>query len=131
MLAPLIVFEKDKEYIVQFQDKTTRAVILKVLKCTKGNIKTIDFYLPDFEDKRTLTLEEFNILSVPITNTDFFEMYINWNNWNKEGVHQDLEYAYNLKIKILTTLRTRDIVKFGDGKFEDYDYKRLDKLCNG
>ncbi len=35
MLAPLIVFKKDKEYIVQFQDKTTRAVILKVLKCTK------------------------------------------------------------------------------------------------
>ena len=78
-----------------------------------------------------LSVEEFNILSVPVTNTDFFEMYINWNNWNKEGVHQDLEYAYNLKIKILTTLRTRDIVKFGDGKFEDYDYKRLDKLCNG
>ena len=55
-------------------------------------------------------------------------MYINYMNFVREGINQDLTFAAQVKESILQSLLTKSFVKEGAGKFVDYDFKLLYKL---
>lgn len=128
-----VKFKKDKEYI--FLNKLGKYVRILVEKVSVVTIEGIEYQ--SVKSKCLVTNWEFNFVTndfqvkdifEPITCTEFFIMYTNWNNFNREGFHQDIQYADELKQKIITTLSERSIVKKGSSKFEDYDYRLLIKL---
>lgn len=129
-MSLLIVLKPKKELLILIDNKITRIVIKKVNKDVTGLIKTLIIDLVDKDQSLTILYENLKVVSVPLTSTEFFTMYINWLNFNRIGVHQDLVYAENLKGSILQTIVERDIVIYGDGKFEQYDYNNLKKLTN-
>lgn len=105
-------------------------LIYGVYKDKDGNIVSISLKPLDNTDNiYEYTVKDFysSFISIQecITSTEFFTMYTNWNNFNRKGILQDLNYANEVKEKINNSLNLRDIVRQGSGKFEEYDYKLL------
>lgn len=118
-------FKKDKEYLIYISDDPNqyRVICNKVVKDTKANVVEIQFTI----NGEILKLKSEQIVSViqPIENVEFFTMYTNWNNFYREGINQDLEYAYKVYKSILQSLDQKSIVLEGTGAFVSFDYNRL------
>lgn len=117
-------FRKKKEYIyngsrivvekVKEEDNKSFKTIFYVTSNTNSSFKDVDVNIKDFIE--------------PIDNLTFYSMYINYMNFVREGIHQDLTFAAQVKESILQSLLTKSFVKEGAGKFVDYDFKLLYKL---
>lgn len=117
-------FRKNREYIYD----GSRIMVQKVKEEDNKAFKTITFVSGTITD----SFKDIDVLIKdfiePIDNLTFYSMYINYMNFIREGVHQDLEFAVQVKESILQSLLTKSYVKEGAGKFVDYDFKLLYKL---
>lgn len=123
-------FKKDKEYIILLKtNKTLRIIVTKVVKLPDESL--------DVQSKDCLSNWDFNFnneklncleIIEPVNNSELFIMYINWNNFYRNGFNQDLEYAEQVRQSILKTLLSRSYVKQGSGKLELYDLSLLQKM---
>ena len=117
-------FKKDKEYILQYDNHNVRIIITKVTTLADDSKQVF------YKDCNTDIEYDFNLrdkqtflkIIEPVSCTEMFTMYVNWNNFYKKGPMQDLDYASNLHKSIFNTLFYRSFIKYGSGKFEDYDY---------
>lgn len=125
-------FKKEKEYLIELQDgKILRLICTKITKDTSGNVINCAFKESDNSSNYIFSINEigtFISIKEPIDNTEFFQMYVNWMNFFREGAHQDLEYAEQLRLKIINTLQERSHVMYGSGAFVEYDLKLLNYL---
>ena len=116
-----MIFSKEKEYLIGILPRHFLYVICtKIVKDKSGNVESISFKSIDSNQTLTYTIEEVNNFCgviVPIDCSEFFTMYLNWNNFYKEGPHQDLEYAKQLALTILKVVKARSCVRFGSGAF--------------
>lgn len=120
-------FKKDKEYIILLKtNKTIRIIVNKVtkLKDESQDVQSIDC-MSGWEFN--FNNEKLNCIDIidPVNNIELFMMYINWNNFNREGPHQDLVFAEKVWLSILNTMLSRSYVKQGSGKLESFDLNRL------
>lgn len=117
-------FRKKKEYIYN----GSRIIVEKVKEEDNKSFKTITFVTSNtagsFRDIDVNTKEFIE----PIDNLTFYSMYVNYMNFVREGMYQDLTFAAQVKESILQSLLTKSFVKEGAGKFVDYDFKLLYKL---
>lgn len=122
----MTVLKKDKEYLfVDSLGQKSRLICTKIEKDSKGILVKALFVNPFIPSQIfEYNLEELNVFSIydPIDNTEFFSMYINWRNFYRDGVHQDLDKAYQIYLSILESLSVRSYVRIGTGAFVDYDY---------
>lgn len=131
-----MLFKEKKEYLIKLgvDNKQYRLICTKVTKNIKGEIVSFSFIDPITENScYEFTLEEvkeFNEIQEPIDNLEFFQMYINWHNFYRKGIQQDLKYAEELRIKILNTLAIRTFVCYGTGALIKYDLNKLSILMN-
>lgn len=128
-----MLFRKEKEYVIQIESKYwIRLICTKVTKDTKGQIVSFSFTNPVIPNSKydfsIVEAEAFLTVLEPIDNCEFFQMYTNWLNFLRKGPHQDLEYAEQLRIKIVNTLKERTHVIYGSGAFIQYDLNNLNKL---
>lgn len=122
-------FNTTKEYIITYEGLDYRVICTKVIKDTQGNIRSVCF--KEVSKENVLIVENLNLISntiIPIDNTEFFTMYINWLNFYRKGLHQDLNYAKELFIKIDSTLKQRTTIIKGSGAFLPYDNRLYMKL---
>lgn len=129
-----MIFSKEKEYFISILPQQFLYVICtKIVKDKSGNVESISFK-PIYSDQvLTYTIKEVNNFCgviVPIDCSEFFTMYVNWNNFYKEGPHQDLEYAKQLALKILKIVKERNCVRYGSGAFVNYDFDKLNRLID-
>ncbi|AND75411.1 hypothetical protein FDH01_gp211 [Acinetobacter phage vB_AbaM_ME3] len=128
-------FRKEREYIIQVEAKHwIRFVCRKITKNEKGEIVSYTFFNTYSKTEQIFKVEEveqFLRIKEPIDNSEFFTMYINWCNFVRPGIHQDIEYASTLRYKILQSLEERTHVLYGAGAFNDYDLKLSEKLRVG
>lgn len=128
-------FRKEREYLIKLDLKYwVRFVCNKITKNEKGEILSYTFLNTYSKTLQTFSVEEVSqFLGViePVDNSEFFPMYINWCNFSRPGLHQDLAYAEELRLKILETLDIRSFVNYGTGYFNNYDLKLLIKLKSG
>ena len=127
-----MIFSKEKEYFIGILPRHCLYVICtKIVKDKSGNVESISFKSLDSDQTLTYTIEEVNNFCnviQPIDNAEFFTMYVNWNNFYKEGPHQDLDYAKQLALTILKVVKARSCVRFGSGAFVRYDWDKLEYL---
>ena len=126
-------FRKEREYLIEHPiNDCHRLVCTKVTKNTKGEVISYIFTNPVIENSRyEFTLEEvkaFNDVREPVDNTELFQMYINWLNFRRDGIHQDLIFAEQLRLKIINTLQNRTHVHYGAGALVEYDHVRIEKI---
>lgn len=119
-------FKKDKEYFIN----GIRCICTKIKKDTKGNIINISFIDLEANKELIFKLEDIHTIKNPIENVEFFSMYLNWNNYYRKGLHQDLEFAKEIFFNIINSLNDRSFVISGTGSFVNYDYKKLYTLLN-
>ena len=126
------MFRKEREYLIQINNELFRLICIKVTKNTKGEIVSYTFTNPVIPNsKYEFTVEEvfkFGTIKEPVDNTELFQMYINWLNFKRESIHQDLKYAEELRIKILNTLKDRTHVRYGTGALIEYDLNKIEIL---
>ena len=126
------MFRKEREYLIQINNELFRLICIKVTKNTKGEIVSYTFTNPVIPNsKYEFTVEEvfkFGTIKEPVDNTELFQMYINWLNFKRESIHQDLKYAEELRIKILNTLKDRTHVRYGTGALVEYDLNKIEIL---
>lgn len=117
-------FRKKKEYIYN----GSRIIVEKVKEEDNKSFKTITFVTSNtagsFRDIDVNTKEFIE----PIDNLTFYSMYVNYMNFVREGMYQDLEFANKVREAIYQSLLIKSFVKEGAGKFIDYDFKLLYKL---
>lgn len=125
---------KEKEYFIGILPNHFLYVICtKITKDKHGNVESISFKSIDSGSVTTYSIEEVNNfcgIIQPIDNAEFFTMYVNWNNFYREGFHQDLDYAKQLALKILKMIKDRSCVRFGAGAFVQYDWNKLNHLID-
>ena len=126
------MFRKEREYLIQINNELFRLICNKVTKNTKGEIISYTFTNPVIPNSNyEFTIEEvskFGTIKEPVDNTELFQMYINWLNFKRESIHQDLKYAEELRIKILNTLKDRTHVRYGTGALVEYDLNKIEIL---
>lgn len=114
-------FKKDKEYNLYINDWKYNLLFI-------GRDK--DMLI--FHDIHGITykcqVDNIMDISEPVSATEMFQMYTNWNNFHREGIHQDLEFAENIRSKINNTLVERKYVVVGSGKLEPFDFRLIDKM---
>ena len=131
-----MIFKEKKEYLIKLgvDNKQYRLICTKVTKNIKGEIVSFSFIDTITENScYEFTLEEvkeFNEIQEPIDNLKFFQMYINWNNFYRDGFNQDLDYAKQLALKILKIVKERGCVRYGAGAFVRYDWDKLNLLID-
>lgn len=122
-------FRKEKEYILIEGDKLpVRFIVTKVKIAEDKSFKEITYKAgTNTVTFKTTEVEGLHFIE-PIDNVSFFTMYINWMNYVRPGVHQDLVFAEKVKESIKQSLITRSYVREGTGKFIDYDFNLLNKM---
>ena len=127
-----MMFSKEKEYFIGILPRHFLYVICtKIVKDKSGNVESISFKSLDSDQTLTYTIEEVNNfcgVTQPIDNAEFFTMYVNWNNFYRDGFNQDLDYAKQLALTILKVVKDRSCVRFGSGAFVRYDWDKLERL---
>lgn len=125
-------FRKEREYLIQVERKHwVRFVCRKITKNEKGEVVSYTFFNTYSKVDQIFKIEEveqFLRIVEPVDNSEFFAMYINWCNFIRPGIHQDIEYASTLRHQILQSLEERTHVVYGAGTFNDYDLKLLERL---
>ena len=128
----MISFSKEKEYFIGVLPRQFLYVICtKISKDKHGKVQSIYFKSIDSGVTTEYSIEEVNNFCgviQPMDNAEFFTMYINWNNFHRPGCHQDLEYAEQLALKILKSVKDRSCVRYGSGAFTRYDWDNLNRL---
>lgn len=66
----------------------------------------------------------------PVSAIEMFQMYINWKNFYRKGINQDLRFAQTLQSSIVNTLKENKYVVFGSGKLEPFDYRLMYEVRN-
>lgn len=122
-------FRKEKEYISQVGDNIpTRFIVTKVKTAEDKSFKEISYK----HNEKVVTFKNTEVDHItfiePVDNVSFFTMYVNWMNYMRPGVHQDLLFADKVKESVKQSLITRSYVKEGTGKFVDYDFNLLEKM---
>ncbi len=126
-------FKKDKEYIILIKtNKTVRIVVSKTTTLDDGSQDVVSKDCMSGWDFK-FNSNKLNCIRViePINNTEIFSMYINWNNFNQKGVHQNLILAKEIQQSIFNTLVSRSFVKQGSSKLETYDLSLIEKILPG
>ena len=129
-----MIYKADKEIMCYDQNNDQfKMLILKVTKNKDGILETIvTKNLDSFKKEITWSFSDF-LKTFPkiyecVTNTEVFIMYTNWNNFKKEGIHQDTSFADKIRRDVLNTLKLRCTVTEGTGKLEDFDRNLLHRL---
>ena len=129
-----MIFRKENEYIIEIiPQHLLRLVCIKVKKNVKGEIESYTFNNPVTNETSTYLVKETNkFLKViePVDNLEMFKMHINWLNFKREGLHQDLVFAKQIAEKISNTLKERSYVMYGAGSWVDYDFRKRDEILN-
>lgn len=116
-------FKKDKEYNLYINGWIYNLLFI-------GRDKDV----LTFHDIRGITykchVDDIMNISEPVSATEMFQMYTNWNNFHRVGIHQDLEFAEIIRCRINNTLVGRKYVVVGSGKLEPYDYRLMYKITN-
>ena len=129
-----MIFRKENEYIIEIiPQHPLRLICIKVKKKVKGEIESYTFNNPVTNETSTYLVKETNrFLKViePVDNLEMFKMYINWLNFKREGLHQDLVFAKQIAEKIINILKERSYVMYGAGSWVDYDFRKRDEILN-
>lgn len=126
-------FKKDKEYIILLKtNKTIRIVVNKTTTLKDGSQDIISKDCMSGWDFK-FNSNKLNCIRViePISNTEIFSMYINWNNFYRKGIHQNLTFAREIQQNIFNSLVSRSFVKQGSSKLEVYDFSLIEKILPG
>lgn len=126
-------FKKDKEYIILLKtNKTIRIVVSKTTTLKDGSQDIISKDCMSGWDFK-FNSNKLNCIRViePISNTEIFSMYINWNNFYRKGIHQNLTFAREIQQNIFNSLVSRSFVKQGSSKLEVYDFSLIEKILPG
>lgn len=123
-----VVYVKNLKKVVDPNNKgeiIDYLITYKRLDVYDDNGELVEF---DYETVSWLELEKkINDVLMTLTNTEFFTMYINWNNF---VTRKDYEYADRVHYQITNNLNWNNIEKIGRGAFEPYDYLLYEKFKN-
>ena len=126
-------FKKDKEYIILLKtNKTIRIVVSKTTTLEDGSQDIISKDCKSGWDFK-FNSNKLNCIRIiePISNTEIFSMYINWNNFYRKGIHQNLTFAREIQQNIFNSLVSRSFVKQGSSKLEIYDFSLIERILPG
>lgn len=126
-----MMLKQGKEFLHRDGFEIYHLLITNVIKDPQGTILKITCTTLDyFRNSADFTEDVFQGLLPCITNTELFTMYVNWSNFFRQGPHQDLAYAEQVRQSILSTIKSRGLVKEGDGKLENFDRNCFHKLIH-
>ena len=100
--------------------------ITKVRKDKDQNFYHVTFENIDTKELKTVKDSELSSAVKTIDSTEFFMMYCHFNNFK----HRDAEYTVRHCNSVLKILDERKIELTGSNKFEEYDLKHLEEMCN-